>query len=157
VTWLSPEDLRERYEMMEGLEGVAVKLATERASDGLIDAIEAAIVDQERALEADDTTAWVAADARLHDLIVEGAANRQLSEWMRNVNGQMHRVRVFIAKLRRKPTQSTAEHREILAAMRARDAERARDLHMAHRARAAKEIIHILREFVSPAVRPSQA
>lgn len=153
VTWLSPEEMRELYELMEGVEGTAVKLATERASEAMLDTLEGSIVDQERALENDDIQAWVAADARLHDLIIEAAENKRIAAWARTVNSQMHRVRVFIARLRRKPTTSTAEHRAILDAMRARDPERARHLHMAHRARASKEIIHILREYVSPPIR----
>ena len=156
VTWLSPEEMRELYELMEGVEGTAVKLATERASEAMLDTLEASIVDQERALLNDDIQAWVAADARLHDLIIEAAENKRIAAWARTVNSQMHRVRVFIARLRRKPNTSTAEHRAILDAMRARDPERARDLHMAHRARASKEIIHILREYVSPPIRATE-
>lgn len=133
------EVFREVYEIVEGIEGQAAKLAAARVDETTIRRLEESVAAQEAALAADDVAAWANADAEFHDLIIEATGNRRMREVMRQFEGQMKRVRLAIIYRRRKPVQSVAEHRAVVAAIRAGDGDLARQLHLAHRDRAFSE------------------
>jgi len=152
VSSLSPDDMQEIYEMLEGLEGMAVKLAAERADEAGLAALEEAVAAQETALAADDLDAWIVADERLHSLIIQLAGNRRIAEVVERVNNQVHRVRVFTLRLRAKPLQSLEEHRQTVEAIRRRDGNLAREITQRHRARAREELVAILRYYTIPPI-----
>jgi GntR family transcriptional regulator, rspAB operon transcriptional repressor len=149
VAPLDPDGLRELYEILEGLEAVAVDLAASRATPEQLDRLDESVREQERALAADDLVAWLAADNRFHARVAELSGNRRLEAMARSCGDQLYRARLFTHRLRPKPVASTRDHRAVAAAIRAGDGARARALHQAHRRRARDEIIAILRA-VSP-------
>jgi DNA-binding GntR family transcriptional regulator len=134
VAPLDPDVLRELYEILEGLEAVAVDLAASRATPAQLDGLDA----------------WLAADTRFHALVAEMSGNRRLEAMARSAGDQLYRARLFTHRLRPKPVDSTRDHRAVAAAIRAGDGERARALHQAHRRRARDEIIAILRAVAPP-------
>jgi DNA-binding GntR family transcriptional regulator len=152
VTVPTVEAMREVYEITAGLEGQAVRLATQRASEETLTALAAAIEAQETALAADVLTAehlaaWTDADRRFHRRLREAAGNRQLLELMRQFDGQLHRARVATIHLRPTPRQSTDEHRAVLQAIVARDSVRAQQLHLAHRERADQAMLEVIKDY----------
>ncbi len=152
VAPLAPDELQEIYEIVEGLEGQAVRLAAERATPAGVAELERLLKSDVAALEAEDLLAWVEADDRFHSKIVELSGNGRLRQLMANYDAHLFRARLMTIRLRPRPTKSTQEHRAVIAAVRAHDAERAQALYQAHRHRARNEILGILRA-MSPETR----
>jgi GntR family transcriptional regulator, rspAB operon transcriptional repressor len=151
VAPLDPESLQEIYEILEGLEAVAVDLAASRATPEQLDQLDTSIAQQERALAQNDLISWLAADDRFHSLILETSGNTRLQRFAESFNDQLYRARLFTHRLRPKPVRSTEDHKAVAEAIRAGDGRRARELHQAHRRRARDEIIGILRAVHPPA------
>jgi len=149
VTSLSLGDMQEIQEMLEGLEGVATKLAAERATEEDIRRLEEAVCRQKDALRRDDIEAWAVADEAFHNAILEAARNRRIQAAVSQVRLQWHRQQRLTLRLRPKPFLSTKVHRETLAAIKARDGERARNIDQRHRSEINKILMRILRS-VSP-------
>lgn len=147
VTIPTVEGMREIYEIIEALEGQAVKLAMERADDDLLAALEESVVTQEAALAQDDLGAWVQADRRFHRLLITAAGNRRMLDLVQLFDGQLQRTRVAAIHLRARPYESTEEHRALLAAIRARDVEAAKAIHQAHRERALREMLRVVADY----------
>jgi DNA-binding GntR family transcriptional regulator len=147
VTVPTVEAMREVYEVIAGIEGQAVKLAAERADAGVISRLEEALARQEAALAREDLASWTEADAAFHRLLREAAGNRTMLELMRQFDGQLHRARIAAIHLRPTPRRSTDEHRAVLEAIKARDADRARRLHLAHRERADAAMLEVIKDY----------
>ncbi|MGH2350573.1 MAG: GntR family transcriptional regulator [Chloroflexota bacterium] len=154
VAPLDPQTMQEIYELLEGLETVAVDLAAARATPEQLDQLDESIAEQEQALAADDLIAWLAADDRFHALIVEMCGNGRLQRFAQSFGDQLYRARLLTHRLRPKPVRSTEDHRAVAAAIRAGDGQRARAIHQAHRRRARDEIMAILRAVSPPAAEP---
>lgn len=147
VSALSPHDMREIYEVLMSLEPTAVELLTRRRPGrGEIACLVEACDDMERALakgEA-DLRAWAAADELFHMNLAHLCGNRRLAAMIMTVWDQAHRARMFTLSMRPVPRQSTAEHRAVVEAILEGDADRARDLYLAHRKRGGLELTHII-------------
>lgn len=146
ISALSPDDMREIYEVLMSLEPTAVELLAARRPDrtklaSLIEACDA----MEAALQgAPDLRAWAAADEAFHLNLARLCGNRRLAAMIMTVWEQAHRARMFTLTLRPPPMQSTAEHRAVVEAILAGDGERARELYYAHRKRGGSELIGII-------------
>lgn len=142
---ISPDDMREIYEVLTSLEPAAAELLASRKLgrrdlQPLVDACDA----MEAALARDDLRGWAEADVRFHHILVESCGNRRLSELIKTVWDQAHRARMTTLTLRPVPTQSTREHRAIVKAILAGDAEKAGAIYRAHRKRAGEELLKII-------------
>ena len=145
---LSPEDMREIYQILVCVEGeAAALLAARQPAEEELAPLWATVADMEAALERDDLDAWADADNRYHSELVERCGNHRLAAIAMTYQNQAHRVRMLTLRLREKPTKSTADHREQIAAIAAGDAVRARRLYRAHRERAAAELLELLRVY----------
>lgn len=142
---VSPDDMREIYEMLTALEPMAAELVARKklpAADlkPLIDASR----DMTAALKADDLDAWAEADERYHRLLIALAGNRLLADTVQGLWDRAHRARMVTLRLRPKPVNSTAEHNAIVDAIRAGDATTAARLYRAHRERGSSELLALL-------------
>ncbi|MFC7397988.1 GntR family transcriptional regulator [Chelatococcus sp. GCM10030263] len=145
---LSPDDMREIYEVLTSLEPTAIALLAARhpsaaESAPLVEACAA----MEAALARDDLDGWAKADERFHLGLVELCGNRRLAAMVMTVWDQSHRARMFTLKLRPKPIKSTREHRAALQAILDGDADRARELYRRHRERAAVDLMSIIERY----------
>jgi DNA-binding GntR family transcriptional regulator len=142
---VSPVDMREIYEVLTALESTAAALAAARTDQGeSVELLRAAIRDMDAALERDDLAAWAAADERFHTRLVEAAGNSRLTELVQTYVGQSHRVRMLTLRLRPKPTTSNRDHEAVVDAVAAHDAQRARELHFAHREQSGQMLVELL-------------
>lgn len=145
---LRARDMREIYQVFIALEpeaaaSVAARKPTEDDLKPLIDATEA----MEAALRANDLNAWAAADDRFHRILLEMNGNKRVEQFVSALLDQAHRARMVTLRMRKIPTQSTAEHRALLGYLRSGDAEKARESFRAHRARAAQELLNLLEKY----------
>jgi DNA-binding GntR family transcriptional regulator len=147
VCALSPADMREIYDLIATLEGLAAELLA-ADDDGLrqtalaiLDTINA---DMRAALDTDDLDAWAKADDRFHRELVERCGNSRLARAVHTVMDQSHRARMLTLRLRAKPIRSLKEHLAVTAAIRRGNAERAGALARAHRRHARDELLPLL-------------
>lgn len=146
VTRISADDAQEIYEMLEGLEGIAIQLATARADSADLARIATAVDAQKAALEADDLDGWVAADEAFHVALVEIAGNQRIRKAIEPLNTQLHRLRVYTIRVRPRPVASTTAHEAQFAAMEQKDGDLARRLLQEHRAVTRTLMVKIIRE-----------
>ena len=100
--------------------------------------------DMEAALAAGDRAAWARADEGFHLGLAELCGNRRLAGMVMQVWEQSHRARLFTLHQRPLPARSTAEHRRVLEAIAAGEAERARELYRRHRRRSGAELVSLI-------------
>ena len=144
---LSAQDMREIYQILTELEGLAAEqAATRELSKADRRAVEKTLEDMETALETDDREAWAAADKRFHHLLVALSGNRRLEALVESYNDQVHRARMLTVRLRPSPVQSNRDHRALFEAIKTGDRKRARALHTIHRKEAMKLIIDLLKK-----------
>lgn len=135
------EDLKEIYQIIENLDGLAIEIATNKARDEEINQLEAIIEKQEEALENKDLKKWAVLDERFHSMIIELAENKRLSSVIEIHSDQTYRARLFTINDRPFPLRSIKEHQAIIACMRAKDENAARIMMQSHRKRAQQEIL----------------
>ncbi|MEQ8355781.1 MAG: GntR family transcriptional regulator [Kiloniellaceae bacterium] len=144
---LSAQDMKDIYEILTELEGLAAEQAASRVlSKTETRAVEKALGDMDAALKADDRESWAAADKRFHDLLVSMSGNSRLKALVESYNDQVHRARMLTVRLRPSPTKSYRDHRDLFEAIKSGDRKRARALHTAHRMEAMRLIIELLQQ-----------
>ena len=142
---VSPDDMREIYEMLTALEPMAAEiLARKKLPPADLKPLIDASRDMSAALKANDLDAWAAADERYHRLLIALAGNRLLADTVQGLWDRAHRARMVTLRLRPKPANSTAEHNAIVEAIRAGNATLAARLYRRHRERGSSELLAIL-------------
>ncbi len=147
---VSPDDMREIYEVLTALECAAVELvALRRPTREALQPLTDATRDMSRALEdgGPGLEAWAAADERFHEQLLLLCGNRHLYDTVLNYWDRAHRARMFTLRLRPKPVNSTQEHLELVERLLAGDAQGAVELNRAHRKRASGELLAIFERF----------
>jgi DNA-binding GntR family transcriptional regulator len=133
VTTLSYDDVAELDSLRGALEELAVRQVVGHASDDDIAAVERAVDAMERV--GGDEHEMVRCDIAFHDAVYAAARHRRLEEAWQAIRCQVH---LFLLTRIGRSTEGylahiPAEHRELAAALRARDADVALDLFAAHR------------------------
>jgi DNA-binding GntR family transcriptional regulator len=142
---VSARDMREIYQILTELESLAARLVAERGlTPEQLAELDTAVLAMDGALAAKDLTAWAAADERFHGLLIDYAGNRRLQSIVSMVWDQAHRARMITLKLRPLPVRSNEDHRALLEAIRARDADRADAVHRQHRVAAGSMLVALL-------------
>jgi DNA-binding GntR family transcriptional regulator len=145
---LSPDDMREIYEILTNLEPMAAaELARRRpAADVLAPLVEACDA-MEAAVKAENRVAWAEADEKFHLALLDLCGNRRLAGIVMAMWDQAHRARMFTLKLRPLPVESTREHRAALEAILAGDAAKACEIYRAHRQRGGEELMNLIERY----------
>jgi DNA-binding GntR family transcriptional regulator len=147
---MSIADMKEIYQVLVSLESAAAAaLASQAPSDAALDELDAIFDRMDTLLKASDITGWALEDEHFHLRIVELAGNRRLREIVSNCWDQAHRARMFTLRLQThpQPAQSMKEHRQIITALRKRDAARAESLLRSHRERGLTRQIEIIEKY----------
>ena len=132
VITLTRRDFLEAYQVREALEALGIRLAVPRLISEDLDRLDERIERMEQDAAAGDVEAFFEANASFHEALIEGSGNRKLVEVYRRLMAQMRPYRRPSARLRGSLEQSVAEHRQIVAAVRDRDVERAVDMLVRH-------------------------
>ncbi|TCP25580.1 DNA-binding GntR family transcriptional regulator [Scopulibacillus darangshiensis] len=141
---IEKEDLRETYEVVEELEGLAAKLATDKIGEQELNELDSLIDCQEQAIKENNLTEWARLDDLFHFKIINYADNKRLSNVIEVHADQLFRARLFTINKRPLPFRSIVEHQAIIACMRANDGEAAQVSMQSHRKRARNEILKVL-------------
>ncbi|GAA1003441.1 hypothetical protein Aple_003640 [Acrocarpospora pleiomorpha] len=134
VKRLSRHEILDLFEVREAVEGMAAKLCANRANNEIVALIDEVMVEMAAAAQAGDTDGYSATDERLHQLIVKGASNERLTDHYRLLVHQLHRglLSSIVTRREGRMERSLAEHRAIVLAIRAHDADAAESAMRAH-------------------------
>jgi len=147
---LAPEDMREIYDVIIGIEGRAAELVAalpdpERLAAA--EALDALTTAMEDAHARGDRPAWGEADGAFHAALIERTGNRRMGRIVQTVNDQSHRARMLTLNLRHDLAASIAEHRQIAHGIRAGDPDTALEAARRHRLRARDELLPLLARY----------
>ena len=149
VSALTPEEIREIYEIRAILETAAVRRAASRLSEATL-AQAARILDAAEA--ATDGASWGSYDVDFHQLIYDLEGRPRLHELIGGLLRRVDRYWLMHGLMLRHRRQFEAEHRALLAAIAAGDAERAAELLEEHLAGASGHLIAELEQSHQPSV-----
>jgi DNA-binding GntR family transcriptional regulator len=127
VRALSVEQVSDIFDVRIELEALAVRLTAARADDTALRKLQEAIETQETAYATGDRAAFNAADRRFHETLVEASDNSVLLEMLPLLSDRMELLIESYDPNHRLNTHGIAQHRELLAALRARDVAAAED------------------------------
>lgn len=145
ILTLSIDDMRQIYQILTALEGLAAELAAKKEHEqGEFAIAEKAIRDMDAALETDNREAWAEADEIFHGELIRLGGNRRIATIVETYNNQVRRARALTLYMRPSPTKSNDDHRRVLDAIKLREPEQARSIHTEHRIQAGELLISIL-------------
>ena len=131
---VSPNDMKEIYEILTALEGMACELlAMQRPSQAQLKPLVEATRAMDVALQAEDLDAWAVADELFHERLVRLSGNSMLIDTVMTYWDRAHRARMFSLRLRPLPVNSTKEHMELVRLLKEGDAAAASGLHRRRR------------------------
>ncbi len=132
VTEISERDLDEVFSVMSMLEGECARASATRASDAELGRLRTIHADLERAAAEADIDGFFEANQAFHLALQEIADNRWLLQVIEDLRKVIKLSRHHSLFSEGRLEQSLAEHRAILDALLARDAERAEQRMRAH-------------------------
>lgn len=132
VTLLTKADFLDAYQVREALEALAVKTAVPRLTAADFTEFDRLMAIMNDAVVRHDATAFFDANSIFHEAFVVASGNAKNLEFYRLLIGQMGPYRRPSAQLRGSLEVSIAEHRDILRAARAGDAEETTRLVLQH-------------------------
>jgi DNA-binding GntR family transcriptional regulator len=142
VVSLSTRDVRELYEIRESLEALACQLATQRVTEDDLDALDALLAEHERDPSAGRASSRLASAPDFHTAVIRASGSNQLINLLCGELFDLMRVYRYRSSGEEGRTPDAfREHREIAAAMRARDAVRAAELMRQHVRRSRSNVL----------------
>lgn len=132
VTSLSKDEFLEAYQVREALEILAIRLAVPRLTQEQLARLEQLVAEMGECAARADVDRFFEANAAFHGTLVEASGNRKLQDLYRQLVEQMGRYRTRSLALRGSLKRSIAEHKTILRAVSAGDADRAAHLLSEH-------------------------
>lgn len=128
VTRLTKEDVDDLFEVRVALDVQCARLASARATDAEIRALEAIADDADAALARGEHEAIAELNQAFHDALPRMTHNRILAATLEPLEGRLH----WVLRQNRSPEVLLAEHRELVRALAARDAEAAAEVARRH-------------------------
>ena len=133
IAEVSPQDIREVYEVRKLLESEVVRQVTPVIPEPVLDELERSLAETQALFDAGDSAKHFESDVYFHETIVNFVENRLLKEILDSLTNRVSMVRRF-AQSKPGPhlTESFKEHRAILQAIQQRDPEQAAELMRVH-------------------------
>lgn len=122
VTFIDEGAVADAHFVREALEVEAVKIAAERATAKGVDALNANLVQQQRAVDADDADRFAVLDDDLHHLLCDLSGREVAWRLSERTRGQLDRVRLLSLPEAGYRGQMLAEHRAVVDAVASHDA-----------------------------------
>jgi DNA-binding GntR family transcriptional regulator len=150
VPVLARADVDELYTMREGLEGMAARLAAERATPQFLAQLNTLLKMYGAALKKDDTAQLLLVDGALHDAIAQIAQNRRLEEAIHVARLRLYQIHARSFALRGRAGRTFREMATLVAAIRTRNPSRAEASMRAHLASLRADVAGAFDELSAP-------
>ncbi len=121
VRKFTPEDAKGMLEVLAEMEGLAGRLACERASDDVIGGIVAVHNEMMDLYRTGDRMAYYKLNQQIHSMIAAASGNTTLAELHGNLQGRMKRIRFIGNAEPEKWRGAVAEHEQMIDALSQRD------------------------------------
>ncbi len=121
VRKVSLREMVEMFEVMAELEALSAKLAARRLTAAQEEALDQALANCAEAAATGDTDAYYEANEVFHQLIYRASGNRFLAEQALSLQGRLQPYRRLQLRAGDRMRHSLAEHRAIVAAIKAGD------------------------------------
>jgi DNA-binding GntR family transcriptional regulator len=145
---LDPKEVFDLYEVRKVLETSAIHLSVQRARTEQIDALDRFL--RETGQEANDRTAeeLVGFDEYFHEHLIAMSGNDEMLRMLKNLNSRIQFVR-WIDIDSRKRSETQAEHRAVLSALRKRDEATCTSILEAHIDRRLDQITSVIKRGIA--------
>ena len=128
VRQLGANELYEMFEVMAELEALCGKLAARRIPDAALAELETVNAKCLDAVDAKDPNIYYAENELFHHIVYRESGNRFLAQEASRLHRRLKPFRRMQLQLRGRMQQSMREHEQVVAALRAGDAQRAADV-----------------------------
>lgn len=132
VTGITAKDVRDIYVMRSLLEGLCARWATENISKEQMEEMEENIFLSEFHASKGHTEQMAELDNRFHEIMYEACRSKMLEHALRDYHQYVQRVRKKTLSTQTRSTASNAEHRKIMEAIKAENADMAEQLANKH-------------------------
>jgi DNA-binding GntR family transcriptional regulator len=148
VSRITRKEASALYELREALEGLAIRLFTERASDEQLAELQQAFAALRNAHRSKNVAEMLARKNDFYDVLYRGAGNELLRTHARNLQGRLAQLRARSLSEGNRPRNSIREIAEVMEHIAARRADAARDAWCRHIQSASEVIEHALIDVV---------
>ncbi|MCG8617138.1 MAG: GntR family transcriptional regulator [Desulfobacterales bacterium] len=121
VAPLTMKGLMEIYEIRKLVELHAVKHVARHATPAQVADLNATLVRMEAALKEADYDTFFENDLAFHEKLIIFHGNETLCQMMSQINDRIQRIRILTSRLRTAPEERIREHRDVIAAIEARN------------------------------------
>jgi len=132
VSDINNQDMMEIYQIRIVLEGLAIRLAAEAMVEEDFDALQKLIERHEVTLKQHDVRLVSEINSKFHNIIIARCSNHRLTDMLHVLDDHLKRYRLLSISQGQRFVKSVPEHRAILEALRARDAEKAEQAMRVH-------------------------
>lgn len=146
VSVITPDEIREHFEIICSLERRAAELAAKRATAADLDRLVRLQHQLEGYHQAQDKQHYFDINQHIHRLIIELAGNDTLTQLHHQLMNKVSRGRYLAIDFHHRWDESVAEHRALLAALQAGDGDRAGRILAEHVMHTGNLLVHELEQ-----------
>lgn len=129
VASLSPQEILDLYAVRQVTEALAARLAAGRMEEEALVRMQDNLARQAEALGENDAAAYSLLDSEFHAIVCDQCGNRPLQDVLRGIRDRIWPLRIPLGPLL---PQLYQDHRDLLAALAAKDADRAEAVNRRH-------------------------
>jgi|EPASupsiteSAE347_1022098.scaffolds.fasta_scaffold02447_3 DNA-binding GntR family transcriptional regulator len=122
VSIITDEDIEEVFGIRSVIEGYAGYLATSRATDDDIKALEEIVQKEEKCLEENNTEEIIRLNTEFHDRLYRAAKSAKLYSIINDLRDYIYRYRIIIFRYDGMAEISINDHKDMIGLMRAKSA-----------------------------------
>jgi DNA-binding GntR family transcriptional regulator len=141
----------ELYELREMLDGLAARLAAEKAAPDVLRRLKDLVDEMERCAKADNADDWLVHHGAFHEEILRASGNGRLMALIANIRLTIQRFHPLLLTTKNRLHRAFREHEAVFRAIQAHHPERAERLARVHIANAKKLVLRSSSE-PSPAI-----
>jgi DNA-binding GntR family transcriptional regulator len=147
VADISVESTRSLFEVISRLEALAAELAADRISADRLAQLEDLHTRMREHHEKGELAEYFELNRQIHDLVVSAANNPDLERVRTSLSAHVERARFLSAATTGHRDRSMADHEALMAALRAKDSEAARQVWQLHLERAGEETCRLVADW----------
>lgn len=132
VTGITPKDIRDIYTIRSYLEGLCARWATEHITEKQLDELEEIVYLAEYNARKEKHEQLFEQDGRFHRILYEASGSKILIHVLSDFHNYVQQIRKTAYTSGDRSIRSVEEHKQILNAIRDKDADRAEQLANAH-------------------------
>jgi DNA-binding GntR family transcriptional regulator len=146
VADLTLKDIEDVFEIRIALEGLAAELCAERMTEEEIERMERLLAEKAEAINIGSMDKLIEVDTDFHETLYKASRNERLSNIISNLREQIQRYRTTSLAYPGRMKSSLLEHRAIVEALHARDANLAKQLAEEHIENAEHTLLETIRK-----------